>query len=176
MYSHACPNVLNERDPGRQCGAPVGIGPGSLSPHRALISPPPACLSSSSSPLKDSDSHMNYVDTLISWLRAIVQSPGSLLKEGLPNSCFVRAYGRVYYSAPCHSTYSPQLTLDLQLLHTHVRTLNTHAQTEHIQRLTQSTWPKWLPALIAFPLQLCSHCLLSSILLIQTEFNNYCFI
>lgn len=44
MYSHAYPNVLNERDPGRQSGAPVGIGPGSLSPHRALISLLPACL------------------------------------------------------------------------------------------------------------------------------------
>lgn len=107
MYSHAYPNVLNERDPGRQRWAPVGIGPGSLSPHRALISPPPACLSSSSSPFKDSDSHMNYVDTSISGLRTIVSSPGSLLKEGLPNSCFVRAHGRVHYSAPCHCTYSP---------------------------------------------------------------------
>lgn len=66
MYGHAYPNVLNEGDPGRQCGAPVGIGPGSLSPHRALISPPPACLFSTSSLFKDSDSHMNYVDTLIS--------------------------------------------------------------------------------------------------------------
>jgi len=52
MYSHAYPNVLNERGPGRQCGAPVGIGPGSLSPHRALISQPTACLSFFSSPFQ----------------------------------------------------------------------------------------------------------------------------
>lgn len=122
MYSHAYPNVLNERDPESQCGTPVGIGPGSLSPHRALISLPPACLSFSSSLFKDSESHMNYVDTLISWLRAIVSSPGSLLKKGLPNPCFVRTCGRVYYSAPCHSTYSPWLTLDMQRLHKSVHT------------------------------------------------------
>lgn len=47
MYDHVRPNVLNERDPGHQCGAPVGIDPGSLSQHMALIFPPPACLSSS---------------------------------------------------------------------------------------------------------------------------------
>lgn len=47
MYGRVRPNVLNERDPGHQRGAPVGIDPGSLSQHMALIFPPPACLSSS---------------------------------------------------------------------------------------------------------------------------------
>lgn len=100
MQSHAYPNVLNERDPGRQSGAPVGIDPGSLSLHRALISRPPACLSSLSSPFqKRCVAHeiCGHIDQLI---ESYCLEPWVVIEEGITKLLFC---ARVSKSAPLSS-------------------------------------------------------------------------
>lgn len=170
MYGHAYSNVSNERSAARQCGAAADIGTGSLSPHRALIlaPPPPPPPPPAPPPLSKTVTR--------TWIMCTHWSADwELLFKALGH------YWRRDYPTlvPC-MCMGECITQLLVTAHTPRRLAATtptctlrHA---HMQQPAQTTWPKWVDALIAFSLQLCSHCLLSSILLIQTEFNNYCFI
>lgn len=155
MYSHAYPNVLNERDPGRQSGAPVGIGPGSLSPHRALISLLPACLLILLLLLFQRQwvAHelCGHIDQLI---ESYCLEPWVIIEGGITRLLFCVCMWESVLLSSCHSTYSPWLTLDLQWLHKSAHTLTHRAHTAaYIINMAQMTaCIDCLPSAIMFPL------------------------
>lgn len=88
-------------------------------------------------------------------MRAIVSSPGSLLKEGLPNSCSVHASGRVCYSARRHAARTRRRSPRICDGCANTRRLTRSPTRAPGEQPTQSTGPERLAALIAVPLQLC---------------------
>lgn len=159
MCTHAHPNVANESDSGRLRGAPVSIEAASLSQHRALIFPPPAsspcsCCSSSSSCVSQRLAHelCGRIDQLI---ESYCLKPRVVIEGGIYQT-------PVWCRRPAFLG-SPSRTLGAA---------NAHASTRAAAH-TISRSPSDCRALIVVPLQLCCHCLLSAVFLIQTEFNNY---
>ena len=161
MYSHAYPNVLNERDPGRQCGAPVDIGPGSLSPHRALISLPPACLSSPPHPFQRqwlAHELCGHIDQLI---ESYCFEPWVIIEGGITQLLFCACVWESVLLSSLSQHILPLAHLRLagatQMcthlcthIHTHTRRAHTAAYTINMAQMTACI--DCLPSAIMFPL------------------------
>lgn len=154
MYSHAYPNVLNERDPGRQRGAPVGIDPGSLSPHRALISQPPACLSSLSTPSQRqwvAHELCGHIDQLIE--SYCLEPMGHYWRKDYPTLVLCVHVGECITQllVTAHSPLgSPQICNGCTKTHTRARWPHTAAYTINMAQMTACI--DCLPSAIMFPL------------------------